>query len=134
MSHTVRCALCLFEHNRRCVKKKNKVKINKPRHCIFYVESKDKLELLAAKQKQFGTPKVTVRPDSVWDGKYVREWDGTRYVKVKDKERINELKASLDTEKSTATTLVQSYASSNPKHPLTGDLSRFFKSTVDSKE
>lgn len=137
MSNTVRCALCRFENERRCIKKNNKVKVNKPRHCVFYVESKDKLELMLERKKWTSKPEVTMRPDHVWDGATVREWDGTKYVKVKDAAKLSALKASMgitDTGPAPNEVRQESHFSGDSKHPLTGDLSRFFKSTVGGKD
>ena len=105
------CALCRFENNRRCVKKNCKVKINKKRICSMYEEDDNKLREM--KESKTSIPSTT-RPSWFWDRKEY----------VKEKRRI----AAEELAKRTPNT-------SDPKHPLTGDLSRFVKSTaVDEKD
>jgi len=107
------CALCRLENNRRCIKKNAKVKINKQRVCKFYDEDEYKLNAMKAKQ-DVARPMATKRPDYYWDAARMKE----------EKRKAKE-----------AATPRQSMISSDPKHPLTGDLSRF-KSTAtkDDKE
>ncbi len=101
------CALCRLESNRRCIKKNAKVKINKPRICQFYKEDEDKLNAMKARQ-DVGRPTATRRPDYYWDAARMKE------------ERRKAKEAEMRR---------QGVASGDPKHPLTGDLSRF-KSTA----
>lgn len=136
MSNVVRCALCRFENERRCMRKNNKVKINKPRRCEYYIESRDKLEMLLDRKERSGYPEITTRPDHIWDGKYIKEWDGCKYIKVREEDRVSSLKASMGiTDTNTAynaKTREKQAVFNEKKHPLTGDLSRFFKSTAGS--
>ena len=105
------CALCRFENNRRCVKKNCKVKINKRRICSMYEEDDNTLRKM--KESKTSIP-YTIRPSWFWDRK--------EYVKEKRRIKAEELA------KRTPNT-------NDPKHPLTGDLSRFVKSTaVDEKD
>lgn len=136
MSNTVRCMLCEFEDNRRCIKKNIKVKINKPRHCGLYTESQSKLDLMMERKKWNPAPEVTVRPDHLIDkyGNIVREWDGTKYKKVK----VDVGSASGGIAVSTPVDIPRAATApprvSDAAHPLTGDLSRFFKSTAGSRD
>jgi len=105
------CALCRFENDRRCIKKNCKVKINKKRICTMYEEDSNKLEEMKKSQKSIPS---TIRPSWFWDRK--------EYVKEKRR------RAAEEQARRTPNT-------SDPKHPLTGDLSRFVKSTaVDKKD
>jgi len=104
------CALCRFENNRRCMKKNCKVKINKKRICSMYEEDKNKLEAMKEKQTTISS---TMRPSWFWDKKEY----------VKEKKKI----AAEEQARRTPNT-------NDPKHPLTGDLSRFIKSTATSKK
>jgi len=101
------CALCRFENNRKCIKKNAKVKINKSRICQFYEEDENKLNVMKAKQ-DVARPMATRRPDYYWDAARMKE------------ERRKAKEAEMRR---------QSAVSGDPKHPLTGDLSRF-KSTA----
>jgi len=105
------CALCRLENNRKCIKKNAKVKINKPRICQFYEEDEDKLNAMKAK-RGVARPMATKRPDYYWDAARMKE--------EKKKAKDAEMKR-------------QSMLSGDPKHPLTGDLSRF-KSTATEED
>jgi len=105
------CALCRLENNRRCIKKNAKVKINKPRICQFYEEDEDKLNAMKVR-RDMARPMATKRPDYYWDAARMKE--EKRKAKEMEIERQNPI-------------------SSDPKHPLTGDLSRF-KSTATDDE
>ena len=102
------CALCRFENNRKCIKKNAKVKINKSRICEFYKEDEDKLNAMKEKQAR-DKPRTLKRPKHYWDEAQIK------------KEKKEEAKR-------------QSVMTNDPKHPLTGDLSRFIKSTAAEKK
>lgn len=125
MSHKISCLLCMYQANKRCIKKNSKINLNKPRNCSSYVESKDKLEMYLDKKMKYLYPKSDGMEKHVWDGKNIREWDGTRYNKVTDKDKINRLKAELGLAPSQSMIAPPSNFSGDIKHPLTGDLSRF---------
>lgn len=105
------CALCRLENFRKCIKKNAKVKINKPRICKFYEEDEDKLNAMKVR-RDTARPMATRRPDYYWDASRMKE------EKRKAKEAEIRRQRSI---------------SSDPKHPLTGDLSRF-KSTATKEE
>ena len=104
------CALCRLEDNRRCIKKNAKVKINKPRICPFYKEDENKLNMMKEKESR-AMPMTIKRPDHYWDGAKIKE----------ERKKAREEEARRQSISST---------SNDPKHPLTGDLSRFVKSTA----
>jgi len=104
------CALCRFESNRRCIKKNCKVKINKKRICSMYEEDENKLEQMKKKQSNVSS---VMRPSWFWDKK--------EYVKEKKRVAAEEQ-------------IRRSHSTNDPKHPLTGDLSRFVKSTATDKK
>ena len=106
----VACALCRFENDRKCIKKNCKVKINKRRICSMYKEDEDKLEEMKKRRTSVSS---VMRPSWFWDRK--------EYVKEKRK-----IAAEGQTRRTPNT--------NDPKHPLTGDLSRFIKSTVSKGE
>jgi len=110
MSKRVVCKLCQFEKDRKCGKKKNlNVKLNKRRACQLFEMSQEKAEAIMDRVLKTPRPQVFMRPDWIWD-KTARK----NYFK------------GLDQVESTATVdaTVPSIAT-DPKHPLTGDLSRF---------
>lgn len=126
MSNTVVCALCRNEFNRRCVRKNNKVKINKPRHCDLYEESTDKRDLMEAKRAN--KPQSILRPDWYWDRK--------EYMKELRKEAREQVlkemsKNSHVTVHAPAKPTVSNPNSGDPRYPLTGDLSRFISSASE---
>jgi len=104
------CALCRFENNRRCVRKNCKVKINKKRICSMYEEDIGKLEVMEERKTDIPS---TMRPSWFWDRKEY----------VKEKKRL----AAEEQSRKTPNT-------NDSKHPLTGDLSRFVKSTAVKDE
>jgi len=103
------CALCKFENNGRCVEKNATVKLNKRRACSFYQEDENKLNFVKKRQNELS---LSQRPDWFWDRKEY----------VKERKRI----AAEENAKGIAIT-------NDQKHPLTGDLSRFIKSTVSEE-
>lgn len=127
MSDTVRCALCRFENERRCVRKNSKVKVNKPRHCELYEESREKLDYMRRRMQHRPSPEAVARKEYIWDGVKFKEWDGTKYVSVKDSKTISKLRAEMG---GGTPERAERAHSGDSKHPLTGDLSRFFKSTA----
>ena len=110
----VLCSFCRFENNRRCIKKNSKVSINKKRLCDAYEDDDDKLRRLAERKLKASKPTVYMRPDWYWDRK--------NFIKKMKQEQA----AKEESQPSVFT--------GDPEHPLTGDLSRFFKSTVGDEE
>lgn len=111
----VMCSMCEFEIEKKCTKKKNiGVHINKKRSCGDYSEDTGKVDAMVSKRLSSQKPVVTFRPDWYWDKKgFIK--------KLKEEEkRIEESIPSIFT--------------GDPAHPLTGDLSRFVKSTVGEGE
>jgi len=111
----VLCALCKFEKNKRCIKKNSGVSLAKKRVCDMYEDDDAKLTNMAERKMKSSKPPVYFRPDWYWDRK--------NFIKKMKEDEIRQ-----NTQRSSIFT-------GDPKHPLTGDLSRFFKSTVsDSNE
>lgn len=108
----IQCKFCKFESNTRCVVKKTSVKINKHRICEAYKVDVARVEDAAA--DGIRTPKIpkTFRPDWFWDKKKRRA--------ARDAALHKELE------------MRQPIRSTDNKHPLTGDLSRFVSSVEDS--
>lgn len=102
----VTCATCKFEQNNRCLKKKATVKTNKKRRCDLYKQDNERLIKLAENEINNPKPETMIRPDWYWD-----------------KKRAKEMRRQVKTRQNTV-------ISNDPKHPLTGDLSRFIKSTA----
>jgi hypothetical protein len=111
----VTCTTCKFENNKRCIKKNVKVKLNKKRICNIYEQDDEKTKLMAEKILSTPKPVVTMRPDWYWDRK--------KYIK----EVSQELKKEQIKKQ-------RSIFTSDPKHPLTGNLSKFVKSTASKGE
>jgi len=107
----VLCAFCKFEINKRCIKKNSKVNLKKKRMCELYEDDDDKLSEMAQRRLNTKKPTVSFRPDWYWDRKNF----------------IKKLKA----EEAERAVKQPSIFTGDDKHPLTGDLSRFFKSTVE---
>jgi len=108
MSNRVICRLCKFEEEKKCGKKKNAtVKLNKRRACKLFEMSGDKAEAIMERVLRTPRPQTYMRPDWYWDRAARRNYF-----------------QQLDQVESTVDATVPS-APSDPKHPLTGDLSRF---------
>lgn len=107
----VMCSMCTFEDESKCTKKKNiKVHINKKRSCNDYVEDDIKVADMVTKRLTSPKPEVTLRPDWYYDRKKFR------------RQMREELSKQEESQPSVFT--------GDAAHPLTGDLSRFIKSTV----
>jgi len=102
----ITCSTCEYEKGSRCVKKNVKIKVNKKRRCNLYKQDNEKLMTLAEKALSVLKPESTMRPDWYWD-----------------KKRAKEIRRQIKTRQNAV-------ISNDPKHPLTGDLSRFIKSTA----
>jgi len=116
----VTCALCEFEKDGKCLKKKKqKINVKKKRICNFYKQSDDKVKLLVEKQMNSKPIPTTLRPD--W-------WHDRRGY-------INKLK-KLDKEKkrreSEMTPEPKRMFIEDVKHPLTGDLSKYTSTVSDN--
>jgi len=110
----VLCLFCKFEIDGRCSKKKSKVNLKKKRICKFYQDDDDKLRVMAKQRSNANKPNITLRPDWYWDRK-----NFIKKMKKEEEERAVQQ---------------PSIFTGDPEHPLTGDLSRFFKSTVGEKK
>ena len=111
----VLCGFCKFEDNRRCSKKKSKVNVRKKRVCDLYEDDDIKLRQMAERRLNSNKPTVQFRPDWYWDRK--------KFIKkIKQEEEYQK------------TQQMPSIFTGDPKHPITGDLSRFFKSTVGESD
>lgn len=99
----ITCGTCKNEKNNYCNKKKVGVKLNKRRNC-------DKYELQPDKVKARQILKTTRLPYAEKEA-----------LRQEYKEQLKQLKARM---KEQRTGVTPSY-SGDPKHPLTGDLSRF---------
>lgn len=110
----VMCCMCLFEVGGVCSKKKVKVGINKKRSCQFYTDDKIKIDTIVEKRLSSSKPTVVFRPDWYWDRK--------KYIKKlkEDQRKLEELKPPE--------------FKRNFANPLTGDLSRFYSSTVSDDD
>jgi len=91
------CAVCANEEGKKCLVKKSTVALNKKRRCIQFV-----LEPSKVKEKQI---LKTVKMGHAEKEALRREY----------KEQLKQFKAQAK----------QHGLTNNPKHPLTGDLSRF---------
>ena len=106
----VMCCMCKFEVESKCTKKKSiGVHINKKRICDNYKEDDVKVAEIITKRLTSPRPEVIFRPDWYYDRKKIRR-------QLREEQRKLEESPSVFT--------------NDPAHPLTGDLSRFFKSTV----
>jgi uncharacterized protein YnzC (UPF0291/DUF896 family) len=113
----VSCATCKFIVGHVCTKKKVGIKLSTLRRCFFYEEDSAKVNAFIEneKEKELNKPEVMTRPDWFWDRK--------KYLK--------EIKEQAKKEQAQKETPLSAYLSNNDdKHPLTGDLSRFIKSTA----
>jgi hypothetical protein len=107
----VMCAMCQFEVAKICSKNKIGVSIKKKRSCAFYQEDESKVSVMVARRLTAPKPEVSFRPDWYWDR-------AERRRLMKEAQRQEEEKKA------------NSVFTGDPAHPLTGDLSRFVKSTV----
>jgi len=105
------CKFCVSQEGNICVKRKRRILLKKNDKCEFYQEDTTKLEELALRKLNSSKPKVTFRPEWYWNRKEV-----IKQLKEDERRRIENLQPSIFT--------------GDPSHPLTGDLSRFFSSTV----
>jgi hypothetical protein len=106
----VLCTFCKFEVDGRCIKKKSKVNLKKKRLCKFYQDDDNKIQTMAERKLNAKKPIVYFRPDWYWDRK-----NFIKKMKKEEEERAVQQ---------------PSIFTGDPEHPITGDLSRFFKSTV----
>lgn len=106
----VLCAFCKFEVNKRCIKKNSKISLKKKRVCKLYEDDDDKLREMAQRKLNTNKPIVNLRPDWYWDRK-----NFIKKLKAEEAERVAKQ---------------PSIFTGDSKHPLTGDLSKFCKSTV----
>jgi hypothetical protein len=107
----VQCRFCKFESSRICSKKGRGVNIKKKRECKFYQDDANKLQSAAERRLNSSKPEVTFRPDWYWNRKEV-----LKKLKEEEKGMVADSRPSIFT--------------GDPSHPVTGDLSRFFSSTV----
>ena len=110
----VQCRFCKFESSRICSKKGRGVNIKKKRECKFYQDDANKLQAFAERKLNSSKPEVTFRPDWYWDRKGF----------IKKQRELEEQRRKEQ----------PSIFTGDASHPLTGDLSRFFSSTVGEKE
>lgn len=111
----VQCYLCSFESDGKCIKKKTKINLKKKRVCNLHELDDVKLDTAADKilEKKGKYPSAVFRPDEYWNRdlrRKIRKEAETKFVEERVKQQKNDQLLS--------------------SHPLTGDLSRFYKSTV----
>jgi hypothetical protein len=102
----ITCKFCRNEVKGICKVKGIGVKINKRRLCKEYQTDMVKVEEEEIRASLRSKPAVFERPDWFWDKK-------SRPVIIEERQAE------------------PSIFTGDPKHPLTGDLSKFFKSTVE---
>lgn len=114
----VRCKFCKFEHQRRCMDKKNTtIAVNKKRTCSSYVIDEKKVMEWVEKKQNSSKPEIMLRPDWLWDRKARR--------KERDKAISDE---NMEFYKTTAKAGAEERMKATPpKHPVTGDLNRFLE-------
>jgi len=104
----VRCKFCKFEQQRKCMKKKVTVGLNKKRVCQTYQGDEDKVSAWVSKRQNSSKPEVILRPDGLWS---------------KEARRAEKQKVMENNMKQFESTVEAPKPGS--KHPSTGDLSRF---------
>ncbi len=103
----VRCRFCEFEVNKKCIKKKNStVAINKRRSCGLYEGDEDKIVAWADRRQHI---KTVERPGWFWS------------KAQRKKEREKTIQQEMEKYKTT----IDADSVKDPKHPTTGNLSRF---------
>jgi len=110
----VMCSMCQFETNKMCDKKHIGVTLNKKRSCAEYEEDENKISAIVAKRLTSTKPEATFRPDWYWDKKLRKQLQ----KEAKKQEILDRIEKQ------------QSIFTGDPAHPITGDLSKFVKSTV----
>jgi len=120
MGNKVRCKFCQFEKESKCSKKKgHTVKLNKKRSCVDYRGDEDKISEWARRREPI---EATQLPKWAWSRKQRRA--------ERDRLINEEVMKNIGT---TADNGVQISGPSDPKHPMTGDLSRFVESTAEEE-
>ena len=113
----VRCKFCKFEHQRRCMEKRNTtIAVNKKRVCNSYVIDEKKVMEWAEKRQNSSKPEIMLRPDWMWD----REARRKQRDKV-SKESMEQYKTTIEDPTAAVPKTIGS------KHPVTGDLNRFLE-------
>ena len=109
MGNKVRCKFCEFEQQKKCMKKKVMMKVNKKRVCSSYQPDEEKIKDWLLRREEIPSE---VLPRWAWSRKSRRE--------ERDRMAREEMMKNIGT----------TAKPSDPKHPSTGDLSRFTGSTV----
>jgi translation initiation factor 2 beta subunit (eIF-2beta)/eIF-5 len=105
MGNKVRCRFCQFEKDKKCSRKKNAtVSTNKKRICKFYKADEEKIMDFFDRRTHL-------------DSTYRPEWFWSRSRRKEERNRL--IQQEMDQ--------YQTTIEKDPKHPTTGDLSRFIK-------
>lgn len=103
----IQCKFCLSEKSGRCVKKNEKVGINKRRVCKIYSVDTNRVIMYAGKKVEQKQIHTTMRSDSMWNKKLRK-----REVLDINTEALKQFGTTID-------------KVVDPAHPLTGNLDRF---------
>jgi hypothetical protein len=118
MGNKVRCKFCEFEQQRKCIKKKGQVmKVNKKRMCSIYKPDEEKITNWFSKRQDIPSE---VLPRWAWSRKDRR----AERDRVAREQMMSQIGTTADGE-------IPAAVPRDPKHPSTGDLSRFVGSTVE---
>jgi len=120
MGNKVRCKFCKFEQQRKCMQKNVTMKVNKKRMCSTYQADEEKITEWLSRRQELPSE---VMPRWAWSRK-ARRAERARMIR-------EEMMKNIGT---TADQDLQMSGPADPKHPMTGDLSRFVGSTVEENK
>ena len=116
MGNKVRCKFCKFEEQSKCAKKRGAhTKVNKKRVCAVYEIDEDKTVEWLSRREDLPT---TVMPRWAWS----------------KKEKKAEREKWMQQYQTTVGQDISISGPADPKHPSTGDLSRFIGSTIEEEK
>jgi len=116
MGNKVRCRFCKFEEQKKCIQKKVTTKVNKKRVCVLYQADEKKIKEWLSRRESIESTQL---PRWAWSKKERRV--------ERDRLIHEEMMKNIGT---TADDGVQVSGPADPKHPMTGDLSRFIGPAV----
>jgi hypothetical protein len=114
MGNKVRCKFCKFEQQKKCMKKKGvHTKVSKKRMCSIYKADEEKIKDWLSRRENLPSE---VMPKWAWNKKD-RRAERDRLVQEEMMKNIGTTAEPAD-----------------PKHPSTGDLSKFIGSTAEENK
>ena len=112
MGNKVRCKFCKFEQQRKCMQKNVTMKVNKKRMCSTYQADEEKIKDWLSRRETLPTEQMP-------------KWAWSKKARRAERERLirEEMMKNIGT--TAGDDISISSGPADPKHPMTGDLSRF---------